>query len=153
MSVAKLKKLIPPPEKPLEVGTPAKWSKIEKQLGITLPEDYRDFIFTYGSASLLVSIGSTIPSPAPHAWRSLIVQKSGGRFCELFAITREKTTSRTRFFLSHTDYYIGQVMITETATSGTPKACRLAGPLSNGMFAAQVSKNTNAPCRSSSTES
>jgi len=42
-------KLVHPPEKPLEVGTFARWRKYEAQLGIKLPPDYRRFVFAYGS--------------------------------------------------------------------------------------------------------
>jgi len=49
MSLAMLKKLVPPPPHPFEVGTLAQWRKMEAKLGKRLPRDYRDFVFTYGS--------------------------------------------------------------------------------------------------------
>src|SRR5258708_2505206 len=49
MSIVELKKLVPPPSKPFEVGTLAQWRKIEDQLGMKLPRDYRAFVFAYGS--------------------------------------------------------------------------------------------------------
>jgi hypothetical protein len=49
MSIADLKKLVPPPAKPFEVGTLAQWRKLEEQLGTRLPRDYREFVFVYGS--------------------------------------------------------------------------------------------------------
>ena len=49
MSIADLMKLVPPPAKPFEVGTLAEWAKVEAELGTQLPQDYRDFVFAYGS--------------------------------------------------------------------------------------------------------
>ena len=49
MSIDKLTKLVPPPKKPTEVGTLKQWAAFEKELGTELPEDYRDFVFRYGS--------------------------------------------------------------------------------------------------------
>jgi hypothetical protein len=49
MSIAELKKLVPPPAKPFEVGTLAQWRKLEERLGVKLPRDYREFVFAYGS--------------------------------------------------------------------------------------------------------
>src|SRR5690242_19716466 len=49
MSVAELKKLVPPPSKPFEVGPLSQWREIEDQLEVRLPRDYREFVFAYGS--------------------------------------------------------------------------------------------------------
>lgn len=49
MSIARLKKLIPPPEHPTEIGTNKQWEAVEKELGTPLPEDYREFVFAYGT--------------------------------------------------------------------------------------------------------
>jgi hypothetical protein len=49
MSIHKLKSLVPPPTKPFEVGSIDQWRVIEKKLGLVLPADYRDFVFTYGT--------------------------------------------------------------------------------------------------------
>ncbi|MEZ6140925.1 MAG: SMI1/KNR4 family protein [Zavarzinella sp.] len=49
MSLTLLKNIIPPPATPSEVGTLSQWRDFENSLGIQLPADYRDFIFTYGS--------------------------------------------------------------------------------------------------------
>jgi hypothetical protein len=49
VSIAELKKQVPPPSKPFEVGSLARWRKIESQLGLKLPRDYREFVFAYGS--------------------------------------------------------------------------------------------------------
>jgi len=47
--LSKLTEIVPPPKKPKGVGTAAQWSKAESELGISLPDDYRQFIETYGS--------------------------------------------------------------------------------------------------------
>src|SRR6266404_2309328 len=49
MSMADLKKLVTPPAKPFEVGTLSQWQKYEQKLGTRLPDDYRKFVFAYGS--------------------------------------------------------------------------------------------------------
>ena len=49
MSISELKRLVPPPENPFEVGTLAQWREIEAQLDTNLPRDYREFVFAYGS--------------------------------------------------------------------------------------------------------
>lgn len=49
MSISELKRLVPPPKAPREVGTMAEWRQVEQKLGIKLPRDYRAFVFAYGS--------------------------------------------------------------------------------------------------------
>src|SRR5438128_2571968 len=49
MAIAELKKLVPPPATPFEVGSLAQWREVEAELGTRLPRDYRDFVFAYGS--------------------------------------------------------------------------------------------------------
>jgi len=49
MPIEPLKKLVPPPRNPSEVGSLQQWEAIERDLGLELPSDYRDFVFTYGS--------------------------------------------------------------------------------------------------------
>ena len=49
MSLDKLRRLIPPPANPADVGTRTQWTAIEKDLGTQLPEDYKSFIDQYGS--------------------------------------------------------------------------------------------------------
>lgn len=47
MSLTTLKKLVPPPTK-INTGTLKTWQKVERSLGLKLPRDYREFIFSYG---------------------------------------------------------------------------------------------------------
>lgn len=47
-----LKKILPPPEKPLETDTNVTWEIIENEIGIVLPNDYKWFIETYGSGEI-----------------------------------------------------------------------------------------------------
>jgi hypothetical protein len=49
MSIVELKQLVPPPDRPFNTGDLVKWRKIEEQLGVELPPDYREFIFAYGT--------------------------------------------------------------------------------------------------------
>lgn len=48
-SVVKLTKILPPPTNPVNTGTPAEWSRVEGELGIRFPADYKSFVRTYGS--------------------------------------------------------------------------------------------------------
>ena len=48
-SFEKLIKLIPPPANPLEVGNMEEWGKIEEELKLKLPEDYKRIVCTYGT--------------------------------------------------------------------------------------------------------
>jgi hypothetical protein len=49
MPIEPLKKIVPPPAQPSEVGSLQQWQTVEHQLGLVLPADYRDFVFSYGS--------------------------------------------------------------------------------------------------------
>ncbi|HEV7405312.1 MAG TPA: SMI1/KNR4 family protein [Chthoniobacteraceae bacterium] len=49
MSIERLGNLVEPPKRPSEVGSLAQWEAVERQLGVVLPSDYRDFVFTYGT--------------------------------------------------------------------------------------------------------
>ena len=48
MSVEELMAIVSPPNVPLCVGDPNKWPDIERELGIVLPSDYREFVSRYG---------------------------------------------------------------------------------------------------------
>lgn len=52
MSISQLKQLISPPANPLEVGTTSQWNEFEQTLGLTVPTDYKKFVFTYGTGLL-----------------------------------------------------------------------------------------------------
>ena len=49
MSVAELKKLVPPPANPVEAGPANGWKAIEERLNVKLPDDYKDFGLAYGT--------------------------------------------------------------------------------------------------------
>jgi len=52
MSIEELTAIIPPPETPTEVPDDPDWGSIEIELGVSLPEDYKAFVVTYGSGLL-----------------------------------------------------------------------------------------------------
>lgn len=52
MTLELLLKLMPPPTHPIETGTAEEWPKIEQALGIELPQDYKDFVSTYGTGQI-----------------------------------------------------------------------------------------------------
>jgi SMI1-KNR4 cell-wall len=49
MPIESLKKIVPPPTRPSEGGNFQLWQAVEHVLGLVLPNDYREFVFTYGS--------------------------------------------------------------------------------------------------------
>ena len=57
MSLEELSRILPPPKKPLQVGTLKQWKAIEQKTGIQFPEDYKDFIFAYGSGGVAGFLG------------------------------------------------------------------------------------------------
>ena len=49
MSLSQLIQIVPPPQYPIETGTPKTWEVVQERLGIPLPKDYKTFIDRYGS--------------------------------------------------------------------------------------------------------
>jgi hypothetical protein len=49
MSIERLKSIVPPPQNPVETGSPDAWAEVERGLGTELPQDYKDFINAYGT--------------------------------------------------------------------------------------------------------
>jgi len=49
MTLESLSKLITPPISPVDSGTSKDWEEIEKLSGINLPDDYKQFITTFGT--------------------------------------------------------------------------------------------------------
>jgi len=56
MSLRKLLEISPPPQVPKEIGSPKAWEKIDQRLGVTLPQDYKDFVSLYGTGSFKDSV-------------------------------------------------------------------------------------------------
>jgi hypothetical protein len=79
MAIAELKKLVSPPATPFEVGTIERWREIEAELGTTLPPDYHDFVFAYGSGQFAGFYMVYNPFAASE-YISLVPQ--GRRICE-----------------------------------------------------------------------
>lgn len=52
MSVAEIRKLVPPPSRPKYRGNPKSWAKFEKDFPYKLPRDYREYIEVYGKGCL-----------------------------------------------------------------------------------------------------
>ena len=52
MSVEELISVLPPPEVPSNTGSSNEWSLVEKDIGIKLPSDYKEFISTYGAGGI-----------------------------------------------------------------------------------------------------
>ena len=52
MAIDELTDLVPPPDTPSEVPTRPRWTAIERKLGVSLPNDYKEYVSTYGSGLL-----------------------------------------------------------------------------------------------------
>jgi hypothetical protein len=52
MAIEELLTVVPAPEKATETGSKTKWSKVEKDLGVALPADYKEFVSRYGTGLL-----------------------------------------------------------------------------------------------------
>ena len=52
MSLEELKRIVRPPEQPLETGSAADWRAAEERFGGSFPSDYRRFIETYGTVCI-----------------------------------------------------------------------------------------------------
>src|SRR5687767_3998095 len=61
MSIHQLRSLVKPPKCSVEVPSESDWRRSESQLGIEFPEDYRQYIATYGSGLLAKWIRVTNP--------------------------------------------------------------------------------------------
>lgn len=48
MSISRLRQIVAPPAQPVGTGTPAVWRAVEALLSTTLPQDYKQFVATYG---------------------------------------------------------------------------------------------------------
>jgi len=51
MSFSQLVQFVPPPQAPIETGSPKLWEKAQERLGIAFPKDYKDFIDSYGTGT------------------------------------------------------------------------------------------------------
>ncbi len=51
MSVAELRRLVPPPSAPVAPGSLQEWAAVEQRLGLVFPADYKEYIATYGSGA------------------------------------------------------------------------------------------------------
>ncbi len=52
MIIDRLIEIMPPPVAPVDSGEHEDWAAVEKETGITLPIDYKEFINTYGTGSI-----------------------------------------------------------------------------------------------------
>lgn len=52
MYLKEVKKVLLMPNQPLHTGNADKWHEFESSLGIILPEDYKEFIMTYGTGGI-----------------------------------------------------------------------------------------------------
>lgn len=81
MPNAKLRAIVPPPDEPVGVGDPTGWNRIEEELGLVLPDDYKEFIGTYGDGYLAGFIHIFNPfSDSPH----LSLQTSVEKICKVY---------------------------------------------------------------------
>jgi hypothetical protein len=61
MSLERLKSIVLPPVTPKWNGCPELWLEVEKQLGTSLPSDYKEFIENYGAGGFYNFLGIKSP--------------------------------------------------------------------------------------------
>lgn len=61
MTIEALVKAVPPPDAPLTTFA-GPWEPIEAELGVALPEDYKDFVRLYGYGDFLQIVGIHVPT-------------------------------------------------------------------------------------------
>jgi hypothetical protein len=66
--MTELLQIAPPPSKPVGSCSPEQWHQLETELGIRFPEDYKQFIGTYGDGRFADFVG--IPHPFHSAPKS-----------------------------------------------------------------------------------
>jgi hypothetical protein len=74
-SLERLRALAPPPDTPLEAGTPEDWPTVEAQLGTCLPEDYKRFTNLYGSGKFDDFLYLFNPFAAPDSGGNLVTER------------------------------------------------------------------------------
>ena len=52
MTLTSLRTIIAPPDLPRESGSPAAWAAVEEELGIALPNDYKEYVHTFGTGKI-----------------------------------------------------------------------------------------------------
>src|SRR5262245_15223 len=62
MSIKELTAVMKPPERPADNGSPEGWQHVQRELGLELPPDLREFGLTYGSGKL-VNLGVVVLNP------------------------------------------------------------------------------------------
>jgi len=87
MTLDSLQRIMPPPAHPYNTGAPDQWPSVEAQLGFQLPQDYKDFINTYGTG--LIAGFMVIVSPwCPNYVDNLIGDYNG--LLTAFRLARER---------------------------------------------------------------
>src|SRR5262249_7954133 len=74
-SLQRLIEIVPPPMSPVAPGSPGDWARVETELGVGLPSDFKEYIATYGAGKWASFFGIYDPfyvgkHPEMHAsWR------------------------------------------------------------------------------------
>lgn len=71
MSLAELRKLLPPPADPVDVPDVDAWRHTEEKLGTSLPSDYKQFLASYGTGRVDDFLDVFLPS-SPESWNNLL---------------------------------------------------------------------------------
>lgn len=67
-AIEELRRMIPPPTVPK--GADGDWATCERDLGLHLPEDYKEFISIYGSGVLCHLFAISSPFSSPLLWKT-----------------------------------------------------------------------------------
>ncbi len=101
-SLQRLIALAPPPEAPGAVGSIAEWPRVEMEIGAPLPQDFKDYISTYGAGQWADFFGIMNPF---YRWKHPQMQKSWKQWMEMrlgsLAEDRQRWPKYTAPFLPH----------------------------------------------------
>lgn len=77
MAIEELTAVVAPPDNPFESGDETAWRDIEKQMKLTFPSDYRDFIRTYGSGHFSFAAGGFVKiyNPFSHLFQDEVLMQ------------------------------------------------------------------------------
>lgn len=91
MTIRMLQSIVSPPVPPVETGDSTRWTDVESQLGIQLPDDYKAFIASYGSGNLAGFIHVFNPfSNSPHLSLTANIEKINAVYRHLRTSEGEK---------------------------------------------------------------
>jgi hypothetical protein len=79
-SLKRLIELEPPPKLPVAPGAPSDWSRVEAEIGIGLPQDFKDYVEAYGAGQWADFFGVMNPF---YKWKHPDAQQSWSQWMNM----------------------------------------------------------------------